>query len=164
MQNPCICNLQCQRHTFLSDHLLRALLLLSQISFLSFVLPFKIPNPPPWCKFVFADEVTDFKDINQIKSLYAGYSSHSLDITSFRKYGLPLRISGSLVERVRAYAKQAPRIAKNNKHSVINVYDLRYALKTNPDASIGDLLKDSTILKEVLIGELNNKVLKSYRR
>lgn len=52
----------------------------------------------------------------------------------------------------------------NNKHSVINVYDLRYALKTNPNASIGDLLKDSTILKEVLIGELNNKVLKTYKR
>lgn len=91
---------------------------------LTFALPFKIPKAPPWCRFAFADEVTEFEDISQIKSLFAGYQSHSETVhLHSKKYGLPSGISGSLVERVKLYAKQAPGIAKKHKHSVIHAHD-----------------------------------------
>lgn len=89
---------------------------------LTFVLPFKIPVSPPWCKFVFADESTDFTNEKQIRSLFSGYQSHS-ESSKTQKYGLPKHISGSLMERVRAYAMAAGAIAKKNKHSVIHAHD-----------------------------------------
>ncbi len=89
---------------------------------LTFVLPFKIPTSVPWCKFVFANESAIFKSEAQIKTLFAGYQSHS-DIFYTDKYGLPKNISGNLVERVRAYALGAPAIAKTVEHSVIHAHD-----------------------------------------
>lgn len=89
---------------------------------LTFALPFKIPVSAPWCKFVFADESADFIDEKQIRSLFAGYTSHSVS-SEVRKYGLPESISGGLIERVRSYAIKAPLIAKKNKHSVIHAHD-----------------------------------------
>jgi glycosyltransferase involved in cell wall biosynthesis len=89
---------------------------------LTFVLPFKIPISAPWCKFVFANESTDLMDDTQIKSLFAGYQSHSYS-SSDKKYGLPEFISGSLMQRVRAYALKASAIARKNKHSVIHAHD-----------------------------------------
>lgn len=89
---------------------------------LNFVLPYKIKNPPPWCKFIFADEVTNFKDESELKKLFAGYQSHTFVETN-RKFGLPARVSGSLVERVRAYAREAPAIAAKTPHSVIHAHD-----------------------------------------
>jgi glycosyltransferase involved in cell wall biosynthesis len=91
---------------------------------LTFVLPFKIPVSAPWCKFVFANESSEIIDEAQITKLFAGYQSHSLDTTVYTsKYGLPAYISGSLVERVRAYALRAPAIAKSHTHSVIHAHD-----------------------------------------
>lgn len=89
---------------------------------LTFVLPFKIPISAPWCKFVFANESTDLMDESEIKSLFAGYQSHSYSVDN-KKYKLPESISGNLAERVRAYAKAAPAIARKNKHSVIHAHD-----------------------------------------
>lgn len=89
---------------------------------LTFVLPLKIPVSARWCKFAFANETVDVITEEQIKSLFAGYSSHS-DVTKVDKYGLPEYISGGLVERVRAYAKRAPAIAKMHEHSVIHAHD-----------------------------------------
>ena len=89
---------------------------------LTFVLPFKIPISAPWCKFVFANESSDLLDGAQIKSLFAGYQSHSHSPKT-GKYGLPEFISGSLMQRVKAYAMKAPAIAKKNKHSVIHAHD-----------------------------------------
>ncbi len=89
---------------------------------LTFVLPFKIPVSAPWCRFVFADETADFLNDSQIRSLFSGYASHS-NSAEARKYGLPSYISNDLIERVRAYAKKAPAIARNFKHSVIHVHD-----------------------------------------
>lgn len=88
---------------------------------LTFVLPFRIPVCPPWCKFVFADDGDLLTEI-QIRNLYSGYTSHSR-ISENKKYGLPDFISGGLMERVVAYSKKAPKIARNNNHSVIHVHD-----------------------------------------
>lgn len=88
---------------------------------LTFVLPFKIPVCPPWCRFVFADESSDLCE-SQIKNLYAGYASHRGSAES-KKYGLPASVSGSIMERVRAYSKRAPVIAQENSHSVIHAHD-----------------------------------------
>lgn len=94
---------------------------------LTFVLPFKIPLSVPWCRFVFADECPEYLDEKQIKVLFAGYQSHSVSADSKRillgKTGLPSSVSGSLVERVRAYALRAGAVAKNNPHSVIHAHD-----------------------------------------
>lgn len=91
---------------------------------LTFVLPFKIPLYASWCRFVFANESTDFIDETKISKLFAGYQSHSLDTTLYTsKYGLPAAISGGLMERVRAYALRAPAIAKKHIHSVIHAHD-----------------------------------------
>lgn len=87
----------------------------------TFVLPFKIPISASWCKFVFANE-SDMVSETLIRSLFAGYSSHS-DVCEISKYSLPKSISGSLIERVRSYALAAPAVAKNNKHSVIHAHD-----------------------------------------
>ena len=89
---------------------------------LTFVLPFRIPTCPPWCKFVFADESSDVMDETQIKSLFSGYQSHDSS-SGIKKYGLPEFISGSLIQRVKTYALKAPGIARKNKHSVIHVHD-----------------------------------------
>lgn len=90
---------------------------------LTFVLPMKIPLRASWCKFVFANESADF-DESQIVRLFAGYQSHSLDTTiCTSKYGLPAHVSGGLIERVMAYAKRAPAIAKRHNHSVIHAHD-----------------------------------------
>jgi len=88
---------------------------------LSFVLPFKIPICPPWCKFIFANE-SDLMSEKQIKNLFAGYQSQ-IDSSEIQKYGLPKSISGDLMQRVRAYALAAGSIAKKNKHSVIHAHD-----------------------------------------
>jgi len=52
----------------------------------------------------------------------------------------------------------------NNKNAVLNLYDLRYLLKNNETLDIDVAIQTSTILKEVLIGELGNKALKPYKR
>ncbi len=90
---------------------------------LTFILPFKIPVSAPWCKFVFANESTDLMNEKQIKSLCAAYQSHAINSLETQKYGLPKHISGSLMERVRAYAMAAGSIAQKNKHSVIHAHD-----------------------------------------
>lgn len=89
---------------------------------LTFVLPLKVPISASWCKFAFANE-TDSITEKEIRSLFAGYTSHSSDISEITKYGLPAAISGSLIERVRAYSKRAPAIAKKHSHSVIHAHD-----------------------------------------
>lgn len=89
---------------------------------LTFVLPFKIPVAASWCRFVFANDSTTFKNEAQIRTLFAGYQSHS-DTVYTKKYGLPKNISGSLVERVRAYAHSAPAVAARVEHSVIHAHD-----------------------------------------
>jgi glycosyltransferase involved in cell wall biosynthesis len=89
---------------------------------LTFVLPFKIPISASWCKFVFADE-SDLINEVQMRNLFAGYQSHSINSTEVKKYGLPAFISGSLMERVRAYSLKAGSIAKKNKHSIIHAHD-----------------------------------------
>ncbi|MFA6270157.1 MAG: glycogen/starch synthase, partial [Candidatus Paceibacterota bacterium] len=91
---------------------------------LTFVLPFKIPITVPWCKFAFANESSESVEESQISTLFAGYQSHSLDTNVYTsKYGLPVSISGSLIERVRAYALRAPAIARKHPHSVIHAHD-----------------------------------------
>lgn len=89
---------------------------------LTFVLPFKIPVAASWCRFVFANQSTTFTSEAQIKTLFAGYQSHS-DIVYTQKYGLPKNISGNLVERVRAYAQNAGAVAESVEHSVIHAHD-----------------------------------------
>ncbi len=90
---------------------------------LTFVLPLKVPLSVPWCKFVFANETEEVMDDAQMKSLFSGYQSHSYSSGEARKYGLPAFISGSLMQRVKAYALKAPSIARKNKHSVIHAHD-----------------------------------------
>jgi glycosyltransferase involved in cell wall biosynthesis len=90
---------------------------------LTFVLPVKIPISVPWCKLVFANESSEIMDDAEIKSLFSGYQSHSRSSGKTSKYGLPEFISGSLMQRVKAYALKAPGIAKKNKHSVIHAHD-----------------------------------------
>ena len=90
---------------------------------LTFVLPFKIPISVPWCKFIFANE-SDLVSEKRLKSLFAGYQSHSENISIKNTMtGLPEMISGDLIERVRAYAKKAGSIAEKNKHSIIHAHD-----------------------------------------
>jgi len=89
---------------------------------LTFVLPVKIPLSIPWCKLVFANESSDLIDEDQIRNLFSGYQSHSYS-NGTQKYGLPAYISGSLMQRVKAYADRAPAIAKKNPHSVIHAHD-----------------------------------------
>lgn len=92
---------------------------------LTFVLPFKIPISVPWCKFVFANEATDLMTESQMKGLFSGYNSHSINSknSKIQDNGLPEAISGDLIERVRAYALKAGAIAKKNKHSIIHAHD-----------------------------------------
>lgn len=92
---------------------------------LTFVLPFKIPVSAPWCKFVFANEYTDVLIESQIKGLFSGYNSHSINSKNYKikDNGLPEAISGDLIERVRTYALRAGSIARKNKHSVIHAHD-----------------------------------------
>lgn len=78
---------------------------------LSFVLPFKIPVVPSWCKFIFANE-SDLMSEKQIKNLFAGYQSHT-------DFSMP----NDLMGRVKAYALKAKSIAQKNKHSVIHAHD-----------------------------------------
>jgi glycogen synthase len=87
---------------------------------LSFVLPFKLPISASWCKFVFANEA-DITE-KEIKNLFAGYNSHATSEET-TKYGLPKFISGSLMQRVKAYAERAGDIARKNPHSVIHAHD-----------------------------------------
>jgi glycosyltransferase involved in cell wall biosynthesis len=90
---------------------------------LTFVLPMRVPISVPWCRFAFANDLTNSLSEVQIKSLFAGYQSHA-DVVSVKgKYGLPVKISGNLVERVRQYALGAPTIASNYDHSVIHAHD-----------------------------------------
>jgi glycosyltransferase involved in cell wall biosynthesis len=89
---------------------------------LTFVLPIKVPISVPWCKIVFANE-SDLVDETEIKSLFSGYNSHSQSSFKTGKYGLPEFVSGSLMQRVKAYALKAPAIARKNKHSVIHAHD-----------------------------------------
>lgn len=88
---------------------------------LTFALPLKVSVAAPWCKFVFGNEVDLVTEENMIK-LFSGYQSHT-SLFYESKYGLPTNISGSLVERVRAYAKSAPRIARTVDHSIIHAHD-----------------------------------------
>lgn len=87
---------------------------------LTFVLPLKVPISAPWCKFVFANEA-EFIDDLQISSLFSGYQSHSINNKNSKV--LPQFISGSLMQRVLAYASKAGDIARKNKHSVIHAHD-----------------------------------------
>lgn len=89
---------------------------------LTFVLPWKIPIKAPWCKFVFANESDDFVSEAQIRGSFSGYQSHSSPLGA-KKYGLPVGISGGLIERVRVYALKASSIAKKHSHSVIHAHD-----------------------------------------
>lgn len=88
---------------------------------LTFVLPVKVPVSASWCRFAFANE-TDPVTEEEAKRLFSGYTSHSYNEKT-TKYGLPASISGSLMERVRAYAKRAPAIAKKYPHSIIHAHD-----------------------------------------
>lgn len=95
---------------------------------LTFVLPLKIPISASWCRFVFANEadaVGMTKD--QITKLFAGYQSHAVDQVTLDKYGISSSIkpaiSGSLVQRVKAYAQRAPAIAQKHNHSIIHAHD-----------------------------------------
>lgn len=91
---------------------------------LTFVLPLKVPISASWCKFVFANESSDFIDDAQIRKLFSGYQSNGYDVSSGnKKYGMSGSMSGSLAQRVRAYALKAPAIALKNKHSVIHAHD-----------------------------------------
>lgn len=89
---------------------------------LTFVLPWKVPIEAKWARFVFANEDIDFENEIQLRNLYAAYASHA-DSLEARKYGLPAEISGGLIERVRAYAKKAPAIARKYDHSIIHAHD-----------------------------------------
>jgi glycogen synthase len=89
---------------------------------LTFVLPIKTPTKATWCKFAFADETKDFLTENQIKKLFAGYSSHSVNIGEGRDVELG-SISGSLMQRVKAYGLRGGAIAKKHNHSVIHAHD-----------------------------------------
>jgi glycosyltransferase involved in cell wall biosynthesis len=88
---------------------------------LTFVLPHKLPIKMPWCKLVFANESDDIPK-SELKNSYAAYNSHTSFVKT-GKYGLPAYVSGSLIERVRAYANRAGAVARKNPHSVIHAHD-----------------------------------------
>lgn len=90
---------------------------------LTFVLPLKVPISASWCKFVFASEASEFVDETQITKLFSGYENINISASEAKKYGLPGSISGSLMQRVQAYALKAGSIAKQNKHSIIHAHD-----------------------------------------
>ncbi|HEY4480137.1 MAG TPA: glycosyltransferase family 4 protein [Candidatus Paceibacterota bacterium] len=94
---------------------------------LTFVLPLKIPISASWCRFVFANETDAVMTKEQISKLFAGYQSHAVESVCLDEYGIPSRvsasISGSLVQRVKAYAEKAPGIAKKHDHSIIHAHD-----------------------------------------
>lgn len=94
---------------------------------LTFVLPIRIPISASWCKFVFANENDSLMTKEQISKLFAGYQSHVADSICVDGYGMPsgvsASISGSLVQRVRAYSEKASDIAKKHSHSVIHAHD-----------------------------------------
>lgn len=91
---------------------------------LTFVLPFKVPISIPWCRLVFANESTEQISESQMRNLFSGYQSHSVQSEyKISDNGLPMCISGDLIERVKAYALRAGAIAKKNKHSIIHAHD-----------------------------------------
>lgn len=94
---------------------------------LTFVLPLKVPVSASWCRFVFANQVDKNITKEAITKLFAGYNSHAVNSVTEIKYGIssavPASISGSLLQRVKAYADRAPAIAKNNPHSLIHAHD-----------------------------------------
>ncbi len=93
---------------------------------LTFVLPVKVPISAKWCRFAFANETEIDVPDEYLKRLFAGYQSHSIDEIN-HKYGISKSvtssISGSLIQRVKAYAERAPAIAKKYQHSVIHAHD-----------------------------------------
>jgi glycosyltransferase involved in cell wall biosynthesis len=89
---------------------------------LTFVLPVKMPVSAPWCRFVFANDKDQISDEAVIRSLFAGYQSHVDEKIAMRGV-LSGNISGSLLQRVRAYAMIAPSIARKVSHSIIHVHD-----------------------------------------
>lgn len=89
---------------------------------LTFVLPVKIPISASWCRFVFASESADSLNDEQIRSLFSGYTSHA-NVSGIEKSGLSASITGSLMQRVKAYALKAPEIARKNRHSIIHAHD-----------------------------------------
>lgn len=89
---------------------------------LTFVLPVKIPTKATWCRFAFADETKDVLTESEIKKLFAGYSSHSINEQKMRDLE-SLAISGSLMQRVRAYGMRGGAVAKKYNHSVIHAHD-----------------------------------------
>lgn len=90
---------------------------------LTFVLPVKIPVCASWCKFLFADQSTEFVDEKQIRSMFSGYQSHMEESGTLKSYGISESVYGSLMHRVRAYALRAPAIAKRSNHSIIHAHD-----------------------------------------
>lgn len=94
---------------------------------LTFVLPIKVPVTARWCRFAFANEIDVNMSDEQVRKLFAGYQSHAVDQEEILKYGISKKviasISGSLVQRVKAYAERAPAIAKAHQHSIIHAHD-----------------------------------------
>lgn len=91
---------------------------------LTFALPYKVPIKARWCRFVFADEETEFKSSKEVMEYVSGYTSHTS--TKFNNE-LINRVSGikgnSLMERVFLYANKASSIASKNSHNIIHVHD-----------------------------------------
>lgn len=52
----------------------------------------------------------------------------------------------------------------NNKNKILNLYKLKNSIRQYPNEDMEILIKNSIQLKETLIEELGNKVLKSYHR
>lgn len=90
---------------------------------LTFVLPFKMKKNPPWCKFVSATESEDYISEKEIKEMFAGYTSHSVDSENGKFVSSGNLLSGSLLSRVKSYGLKAPAIAKKYNHSIIHAHD-----------------------------------------
>lgn len=89
---------------------------------LTFVLPWKVPLSASWCRFAFANDEKEIKNSELMKDLYSGYQSQIKEKNSSVS-GLPISVSGGLVERVVSYALKAPEIAKKYNHSIIHAHD-----------------------------------------
>ena len=86
----------------------------------SFVLPYKIPTKAFWCNFVFADEFSTFETNEKLMKALSGYPSHSESGTTI---SVGEGAYGGILDRVFAYARRAPAIARKIEHSVIHAHD-----------------------------------------
>src|SRR3989344_4164366 len=86
----------------------------------SFVLPYKIPTKAFWCNFVFADEFSTFETNEKLMKALSGYTSHSESGTTI---SVGEGAYGGILDRVFAYARRAPAIARKIEHSVIHAHD-----------------------------------------